>query len=48
MTDAEKLKLIDHMIADAWEFAIANKPDGYFEGVLSCIGTVVNMEDDHD
>lgn len=44
MTDAEKLVLIDHMIADAWEYITDNKPDGYFEGILCCIATVINME----
>lgn len=45
MTDAEKLKLIDNIIADAYEYTMADeRKEGYFEGVLIGICAVLNME----
>ena len=46
MTDAEKLLLIDHILADAWEYTIAAEAKaGFWEGTLSAIGAVLGMED---
>lgn len=47
MNDAEKLKLIDHIIADAWEYTIGeNRKDGYFEGVVIGIAAVLGVDND--
>ena len=53
MTDKEKLKLIDRMIADGWEFSPspANGVDrlcGFYDGVLVCIGAVIGVEDENE
>lgn len=49
MTDAEKLRLIDTIIADAWENGEYGQEDGsFYKGVLSAITTVVNFEERDD
>lgn len=43
MPDNEKLKLIDLIIADAWEFGCLQKDDAFYQGVLCAVASVVNF-----
>lgn len=47
MTDAEKLKVIDSIVASAYEWQPDEKEirGAYFEGVMSSICAVVMMEE---
>lgn len=52
MTDAEKLRIIDSMIAEAWEAspmptATPDRCWGYYDAVLVCISSVINLEDNN-
>lgn len=45
MSDKKKLALIDRILGDAWEWQIGHEThDGYFEGVLNAISTVIGWE----
>ena len=44
LTNEQKLMLIDHILADAWEWCIGNeKPKGFYEGILAAIGAVLAL-----
>ena len=43
MPDNEKLKLIDLIIADAWEYGSFKEQDAFYQGVLSAVASVVNF-----
>lgn len=45
MTDTEKILLIDHIIADAFEYSISEK-DPFYQGIVSAIASIVNFEED--
>ena len=47
MTDTQKLKLIDAIIADGIEFAPESENNsGYYMGILMAIGSVIAMKDE--
>lgn len=49
MTDTEKLKLINVIIADAWEFGVLEQNgESFYKGVLSAIASVVGFEERDD
>ena len=46
VTDTEKLKVIEKVLADAWEYApqTKDKATGYYEGVLTCIDSILHQK----
>lgn len=44
MTDHDKLRLIDHMIADYYEFGTFNKELQTAEGLIGAISSVINFD----
>lgn len=50
MTDTEKLKIIEKMLADAWEYTPQRKENavGYYEGVLTCIDSILKRKGDEE
>ena len=48
MTDNDKLKLIDLIIAGAWEYSTFKESDAFYQGVVCAIASVVNFGGEDD